>query len=86
VSEDPDFGMPQGAARVWLVEEKRHVQAVSAFVNQFPECRSHACYALLGSAIATCDTFGIDVEGFLTGLRARFPKPPVLVPPAGGRS
>jgi hypothetical protein len=77
----PDFGMPPGAASAWLVEEKRHIAAVVAFVAKFPECRSHASYALLGSAIATCDSYGIDVEAFLTELRARFPKPAVLVPP-----
>lgn len=67
-------------------EERRHLAEVSALVRKWPAYRSHFAFALLGSAIAVCDSFGCDVEGFLAELRRVEPKPPVLVPPAGVQS
>ena len=69
-----------------LAEEKRHTQAISAIIGKHPEYRAQLAYALLGGAIAVCDSFGLDVQGFLDELRRREPMPAVLVPPKGGRS
>jgi len=67
-------------------EEKRHVAEVSRIIDQWPEYRYHLACALLGSAVAIADSFGIDVEGWLAGLRRRHPRPPVLVLPKDGAS
>lgn len=67
-------------------EERRHHDEIIRIISRWPEYRAHLAYALLGSAIATCDSFGIDVEDFLTQLRQREPKPPVLVPPSKRQS
>ena len=73
--------MTPEAERLVYAEERRHLAAVVAIVDRFPEYRAHLCHALLASAIATCDTFGVDVEAFLRELRAREPRSAVLVPP-----
>jgi hypothetical protein len=59
----------------------RHNREFSDLINQWPEQRSHIAYMMLGSAVAVCDSFGLDVEGWLAELRRREPKPPVLSPP-----
>lgn len=58
------------------------------FERQFyaEEYRAHVAHALLGSAVATADSFGIDVEAFIAALRKREPMPAVLVPPKARQS
>jgi hypothetical protein len=63
------------------VEVARHCDAIRALIAKHPEARRLVCLGLLGEAIGVCDSFGVDVEEFLSGLRASFPRPPVLVSP-----
>lgn len=67
-------------------EERRHVQAIATLMQRYPEYRSHLAYALLGSAVAVCDSLGIDPIAFIRGLRDTEPLPPVLVPPKARQS
>lgn len=78
--------VPTHIEQAVLSEERRHMAAISALIGRWPAYRSHLAYALLGSAIAVCDSFGIDVDAFLLELRRREPKPSVLVPPTGSQS
>lgn len=67
-------------------EVARHTKAMTDLINRNPEYRSHLAYALLGSAIAVCDSYGVDTETFIAHLRATHDKPEVLVPPMMRRS
>lgn len=78
--------MKPSAERAIHAELDRHAKSLSDIIIRHPEYRAHICYALLGSAIAFCDSFGIDVEAFVAELRRREPKPDVLVPPKKGAS
>ena len=59
---------------------------IMSIVGKWPEARVELAYALLGGAIAVCDSFGIDVQAFLDELRRREPMPAVLTPPKGSQS
>lgn len=78
--------MKPAAERAVVHEVDRQTKAVVDIVSRWPEYRSHIAYAMLGAAVATCDTFGLDVEGWLAALRAHTPKPDALVPPSGRQS
>jgi hypothetical protein len=78
--------MKPEAEREVMREEKRHTDEVVRICGRWPEYRLHMAHALLGGAVAVCDSFGVDVERFIAELRRREPMPPVLVPPASGRS
>lgn len=62
-------------------EEKRHIEEIVRLVDKYPQFRAHFSYSLLGQAVAQCDSFGLDVEEWLAGLRKMHPKPAVLSPP-----
>lgn len=76
--------MPDHIRAEYFAEEKRHVEECVRLITKYPEWRAHFSYALLGSAVAQCDSFGLDVEAWLVGLRKRHPKPAVLTPPKSG--
>jgi hypothetical protein len=78
--------VPPHIQAAFLREQDRHQHEIARLVDEHPEYRSHFCYGLLGGAVGVCDTFGIDVEGFLVELRKRYPKPPVLNPPSRRQS
>lgn len=78
--------MNQEAQRQWYAEEGRHLAKIKRIIRRFPEYRAHFGYAILGAAVATCDSFGLDVEGWIAELRKREPKPDVLVPRKGEQS
>lgn len=67
--------------RQYHAEQDRHFRALVDVVAKWPEYRAHIACSMLGLAVATCDSFGVDVEGWLAQLRAQQPKPAVLVPP-----
>lgn len=67
----------------FLAEQERSLKQLAGLISMYPEFRSHFAYGLLGSAVATCDTFGLDVEAWLVELRRTQDKPAVLVPPKG---
>ncbi len=73
--------MSPEAKRLFFEEEARHLRELVNIVARWPEVRAEIAIALLGSAVAACDSFGIDVEGFLVELRRHEPRPAVLVPP-----
>lgn len=73
--------MKPAAERAIDAAEKRHIEDVCKIVQQWPEYRAQFAHQLLGGAIAVCDSFGVDVEGFIAELRRREPMPAVLVPP-----
>lgn len=62
-------------------ENDRGNVAFCAIVERWPNFRKQVAVAVLGMAVASADSMGVDVEGFIRELRARFPKPDVLVPP-----
>lgn len=78
--------IPPDIERLLHAEERRHTQAILDLIGKRPEYRAHLSYVLLGGAIAVCDSFGCDVQGFLDDLRRCEPMPPVLVPPKDGAS
>lgn len=78
--------MKTEADRAVRAEERRHLEALQNIMKRWPEYRSQFAYAMLGQAIALCDSFGLDVDGFIRELRKREPMPPVLVPPKGSSS
>lgn len=62
----------------------KYIRDIVAIIN--PEERAEIAYGLLGTAVAMCDTFGLDVPDFLKELRSKEPMPDVLVPPARQQS
>lgn len=67
-------------------EQDRALREFVAIVEKWPEWREWAAYALLGSAVATCDSLGCDPEGWIAELRRKqktgtMDIPSVLVPP-----
>lgn len=78
--------MNQDARAAFFAEEKRHCAELVRLIARYPQYRAHFAYALLGTAVATCDTFGLDVESWLAELRKREPRPSVLVPPKSRQS
>ena len=73
--------MPEDVAAELFAEEKRSLDFIVGFITRYPHFRRHLGYAVLGHAVAVCDSFGCDVEAWLRELRRVEPKPPVLVPP-----
>lgn len=61
-------------------ELDRNSAAVTALIVAHPDIRTSIARAFLGAAVATADTMGVDVEGFIASLRKRYQKPDVLVP------
>lgn len=78
--------IPHKIMQAMLVESDRHVRAVGDFIARWPEHRADLAYGLLGQAIGVCDSFGLDVEGFVANLRRSVPKPAVIVPPTSRQS
>ena len=78
--------MKPAAQQLVDAEALRHGRAMVDIMKRFPEYRAHLAYALLGDAIAVCDSFGCDVLAFIAELRRREPMPAVLVPPKSGQS
>jgi hypothetical protein len=68
-----------------IAELDRNTAAVGALIEAYPDLRSSIACAFLGAAVATADTMGVDVEGFIASLRKRYEKPDVLVPPTDKR-
>ena len=63
--------MPPEAEREWLEEERRHIRAISAWLQRWPNFRQTAAYGQLGGAVAFADMMGIDADDFLRKLRAQ---------------
>jgi hypothetical protein len=73
--------VPDHIEAEFYAEEKRHIAEVVRLIDKYPQFRASFTYALLGSAVAQCDSLGLDVEAWLVGLRKLHPKPAVLAPP-----
>lgn len=72
--------------RPLFLELDRQTRFIVDFTNRWPEERHRMAAELLGSAIGTCDTFGVDVQEVIANIRKAAPMPPVLVPPKGKQS
>lgn len=57
------------------------LKPITDFVVRHPEYRRHVACALLGDAIAWADSFGVDAQKFLDGLRENCGKAGELLPP-----
>jgi hypothetical protein len=75
--------MPVELSRAVIAESDRQVQWLARTMTSWPNFREHIALAALGMAVATCDSFGIDVEGWLANLRKHEPRPAALTPPRG---
>lgn len=76
----PGKGWPRALEEAFELETQRQVRVVVALVAKWPEHRHHiAC--VLGMAVAYADSFGIDAEAFIAGLRKVGGRADELVPP-----
>ncbi len=67
--------------RELYAEVARLTREVMRLVDQHPERRAELAYAMLGAAVAVCDSFGLSAEEWLAELRSTCTRPAILVPP-----
>lgn len=71
-AQPPKAGSPPAQMTAAMFREQdRALKAFVAIINKWPEWREWAAFALLGSAVATCDSLGCDVEGWIANLRRK---------------
>lgn len=82
----PSGQLPPELERLFEQEDDRHLSVLVALIERFPEYRGHIAIGEVARAVALGDSFGADVDAFISHLRKTERKPDVLVPPKGVQS